>query len=99
MSSKASSGAYEWTLFLLVWPDVKQIEVRDDAVVMRAAIVGDVERIVQLDAASHDGAQPSNQGHSIGHFEGNALVVDTARLRTGSNATCSSSSVSRVEHG
>lgn len=66
------------TPFLMVWPDVKQIEVRDETVVIRAAIVGDVERSVELDVASRAGSKATNQGHSTGYFDGDALVVETA---------------------
>jgi hypothetical protein len=35
---------------------------------------------VYLDQESHDGAVESIQGHSIGHWEGNALVIDTTHF-------------------
>jgi hypothetical protein len=55
------------------------IEVGDDAVVLRENWFG-TERIVDLDIASHDDARYSIQGHSIGHFEGDTLVVETDRF-------------------
>jgi Family of unknown function (DUF6152) len=63
--------------FLMAWPDLKQIELRGNEVVIRAETVDAVERHVQMNATSHAGAEFSNQGHSIGHWDGNALVVDT----------------------
>lgn len=37
-----------------------------------------IERTIHLDQAAHpDGIEPSLPGHSIGHWEGNVLVVDT----------------------
>jgi hypothetical protein len=44
----------------------------------------DVERIVHLDMQTHpaDGARTS-LGHSIGHFEGDTLVVETANYAAG----------------
>jgi hypothetical protein len=43
-------------------------------------LIGDVERVVHIGLDSHDGAEISNQGHSIGRWEGGALVVDTTRF-------------------
>lgn len=62
----------------MIFQALTVIDVHDGVVSIRnAAIVGDVERIVHMNAASHDGAPFSFQGHSIGHWEGDALVVDT----------------------
>jgi hypothetical protein len=55
------------------------IEVRDDVVVFRENWFG-TERTVYLDVASHEGAAFTLHGHSIGRWQGNALVVDTARF-------------------
>lgn len=66
--------------FLMAWPDLKQIEVRDDTTVLRSALIDNVEREIHMNASSHAGAERTNQGHSIGHFEGGVLVVDTAYL-------------------
>ena len=63
--------------FLMTWPDLKQIEVGDRTMVIRAALIDNVERLVRMNAGSHAGATPSSQGHSIGRFEGGVLVVDT----------------------
>jgi len=51
-------------------------------VVLRAAPYGFVnERLVHLDQKAHpEGIAPSVLGHSIGHWEGQTLVVDTAAL-------------------
>lgn len=65
--------------FLMVLPDVKTIEIADDAVRIRSDFE-DVERTVDLRATSHDGAPVSLQGHSIGRWEGDVLVIDTARF-------------------
>lgn len=61
----------------MILPGFRNIEVRADAVVIRGEDAA-VERIVHLDAATHDGAAPSVQGHSIGRWENGTLVVDTA---------------------
>jgi hypothetical protein len=61
----------------MILPGFRSIEIRDDAVVIRGEDAA-VERIVHLNVASHDGAEPSVQGHSIGRWESGVLVVDTA---------------------
>lgn len=44
----------------------------------------DVERIVHLDTDSHPvGGPRSSLGHSIGHFEGDTLVIETANYSEG----------------
>lgn len=63
--------------FLMAWNDLKQIEVGDRTTVIRAALIDNVERVIHMNADSHVGAKPTNQGHSIGRFEGGVLVVDT----------------------
>jgi len=63
---------------LLVAPYLFQIELRDDAVVIRNERFN-AERIIYTDGRGHpaNGALTTNQGHSIGHWEGDTLVVDT----------------------
>ena len=63
----------------MILPGFRSIELRDDAVLIRGEDAA-VERVVHLDVASHDGAAPSVQGHSIGRWEGGTLVVDTAQF-------------------
>jgi hypothetical protein len=60
-------------------PDIKMIEVRDETVLISREWDG-VERTVYMNVDSHDGAVESIQGHSIGHWEGGVLVIDTARF-------------------
>jgi hypothetical protein len=67
---------YNGPIFMMA-PDVKQIEVHDDVVFIRG---DEAERTVYLNQESHDGAVESIQGHSIGHWEGNALVIDTTHF-------------------
>jgi hypothetical protein len=61
------------------FPGFRRIEARDDVVVIRGEDSA-VDRIVHLDVATHDGAAPSLQGHSIGRWENGVLVVDTAQF-------------------
>jgi len=63
----------------MVLPGFKNIEIRDDVVLIRGEDAA-VERVVQLDSTSHDGAALTIQGHSIGSWEGDVLVVDTAHF-------------------
>ena len=58
--------------------DIKSMELRGSEIVIRSEFDG--ERIVHLDRDSHDGAPLSVQGHSIGRWDGGALVVDTRRF-------------------
>lgn len=61
----------------MILPGFRSIELRADAVVIRGEDAA-VERVVHLGVATHDGAMPSVQGHSIGRFDDGTLVVDTA---------------------
>jgi len=86
---KAAAAAYEEGKTLgctpmsspgvMMAPDIKSIELRDDAVVLRRGW-DSAERTIHLNVATHDGAAVSQLGHSIGHFEKNTLVIDTARF-------------------
>jgi hypothetical protein len=62
---------------MMIVPDIKAIELREDSVVIRGEFDG-AERIVHLDRDDHEGATPSIHGHSIGRLDGDALVIDTA---------------------
>ena len=59
--------------------DAKSIEIAPDKVIIRSQFEG-VERIVHMDESSHDGADYSHHGHSIGWWEGDVLVVDTTKF-------------------
>jgi Family of unknown function (DUF6152) len=61
---------------MMIVPDIKSVDVRDDVVVIRGEFDGS-ERVVHLDRNDHEGATPSVQGDSIGRFESGALVIDT----------------------
>jgi hypothetical protein len=63
---------------LSVFDELRTIELGEDKVVLRFDNTGDrVERVVQMTAAHPAGVQPSLQGHSIGRWEGETLVIDT----------------------
>ena len=82
----------------MILPGYRSIEVRDDVVVVRGEDAA-VERVVHLGVATHDGAAPAVQGHSIGHWDGGTLVVDTAQFaphRLGNGAGLPSSAQKRL---
>src|SRR5882672_3859281 len=64
---------------LHVFPDPRTIEVTDTSVVIRTETNGvKQERVVHLDQKSHPaGLEPRVEGHSIGRWESETLVVDT----------------------
>lgn len=63
---------------LMTLPSAVIVE-RDGPEITFRLDVMDAVRIVHLDQAEHpDNLEPSLHGHSIGHFEGDTLVVDTA---------------------
>ena len=62
---------------LMIDPDFKEIELLDSRVIIRGGFAV-AERTVHMNTDSHDGVQPSLQGHSIGHWDGDTLVIDTA---------------------
>lgn len=62
--------------WLMIFTGVHEIDVGDTLVTIRTEY-NTVVRTVHLDLASHDGAPVSHQGHSIGWWEDEVLVVDT----------------------
>jgi hypothetical protein len=71
--------------FLMYVPDLKRITTTDAGITIAGEYDAE-QRTVHLDVANHDGATPSLQGHSIGRWEGETLVIDTAAFadhRTG----------------
>jgi hypothetical protein len=66
------------TPMLTTLPYLNEIEVRGDRVIMRSEFYN-VDRTVYMDGRGHpqNGAR-TTQGHSIGRWEGEVLVVDTA---------------------
>ena len=62
---------------IMMYPTVDTIELGADSVVFNVDWMH-VQRTVYLDGRSHpDSEGPSIQGHSVGHWEGDTLVVDT----------------------
>jgi hypothetical protein len=64
--------------FIAVLDELRTIEVGKDQIVMNFDNTGDrVDRIIHMTAKHPDNVQPSKQGHSIGRWEGETLVIDT----------------------
>jgi len=64
---------------LSIFPDLREIEIGDDTIVMRFEAQGqNQERVVHMNETAHPAdVEPSLVGHSIGRWEGKTLVVDT----------------------
>jgi len=65
--------------WVMIFSGVQEIDVGDTVVSIRTEY-DTVERTVFLNASSHDGAALSYHGHSIGWWEGSALIVDTSHF-------------------
>jgi len=64
--------------FLAVLDEMRSIEIRKNEVVLHFENSGDhVLRTVHMNAKHPAGVKPSRHGHSIGHWEGETLVIDT----------------------
>jgi hypothetical protein len=63
---------------ILVAPYLNEIEIADDVIFIRNERFN-AERVVYMDGRDHpERGERTNLGHSIGHWEGDTLVVDTA---------------------
>lgn len=65
--------------WVMIFPAVHKIEVGTTSVSIRSEY-DTVERTVHMDATTHVGATVTHQGHSIGWWEGDVLVVDTTHF-------------------
>jgi Family of unknown function (DUF6152) len=61
---------------LMVYPVASSVKVDAETVVFDIDWL-DAQRVIRIGAAHPTNLEPSLQGHSIGHWEGGALVVDT----------------------
>jgi len=65
---------------LMLYSNIFEVRVTDDFVEILFEWL-DVERVIQLDDRAHPPADERfHQGHSIGHWEGDTLVVDTGNF-------------------
>lgn len=61
----------------LNWIYLTEVKLGDDAIVIRNEFYG-AERTIYMDGRDHpENGERTNQGHSIGHWEGDTLVIDT----------------------
>ena len=68
----------EPTPFLSILDEVREIEIGEDEVIIRFNNTGDhVTRTIHMNAEHPADVQPSHQGHAIGRWEGETLVIDT----------------------
>ena len=65
--------------FLMVIGDTKTITLGEDEVIIHTELES-AERVIHMNETSHQGAEPSILGHSIGRWEGDVLVIETARF-------------------
>jgi hypothetical protein len=66
---------------LMALPSTVIVELSDSELTFRLDVM-DAERIVHLDQTEHPvQLEPSLHGHSVGHWEGDTLVVDTTAYR------------------
>ena len=78
MNPGANCGKVGAPFFMMV-PDIKNIEMQDDII----RITGDYdggERQIFMNLQNHNGATVSQQGHSIGRWENNTLIIDTTHF-------------------
>jgi hypothetical protein len=83
--------------FSMVLPDVNILAIGETRATIVTGLDG-AERVVHMNAASHDDVPYTNQGHSIGGFEGKALVVDTARFEARPSGNAFALPSSRGKH-
>ena len=68
----------EPTPFLSILDEMREIEIGEDEVIMRFDNTGDrVDRTIYMNAEHPADVEPSRQGHSIGRWAGDTLVIDT----------------------
>jgi hypothetical protein len=78
MSPAADCIPYSAPL-LMIDPDFKQIVVDENVIMIRGGFAP-AERTIHMSTATHDGAGETVQGHSIGRWEGETLVIDTTHF-------------------
>ena len=65
------------TPMLMAMPYLNEIELGGDAIIMRSEFLS-AERTIYMDGRDHpENGTRTNQGHSIGRWEGDVLIVDT----------------------
>jgi hypothetical protein len=70
--------ALETAPYIMIYPVTTTIELGDDVTMIRYD--GYVERIVHMNVDTQNEVQPSLQGHSVGRWDDDALIVETNRF-------------------
>jgi hypothetical protein len=78
MHPGANCVPYSAPVFMLT-PDLKRITKGDGVILIDGEFDG-AQRTVYMNVSTHEGAPVSVQGHSVGRWEGKALVIDTTRF-------------------
>ena len=63
----------------MITPDLKRITESAGVIVIEGEFDG-AQRTIHMGTATHEGAPTSIQGHSIGRWDGNSLVIDTTQF-------------------
>ena len=61
---------------MMIMPDGKRITLGNETITIEGDYDG-IVRTIHMNVITHEGASPSPQGHSIGRWEGDSLVIDT----------------------
>lgn len=64
--------------YVMIFPAGKSIQIGDEITTIRDEL--GMDRNVYMNVTSHDGAQYSDHGHSIGRWDDDVLVVDTTHF-------------------
>ena len=65
--------------WFMIFPSLQRLDIGNSSASIRSEY-GNIERVVHMDVSSHNGAPVTHQGHSIGSWQGETLVVDTAHF-------------------
>jgi hypothetical protein len=85
--------------FLAVLDEMREITVGEDEVVMHFDNSGDhIRRIIHMNVDHPADVQPSYHGHSVGHWEGDTLVIDTVAFEPNASGTAGNVPSSAGKH-
>jgi hypothetical protein len=78
MHPGANCVPYPAPVFMIT-PDLKRISKGDGVILIDGEFDG-AQRTIHMDSSTHEGAPVSVQGHSVGRWEGESLVIDTTHF-------------------
>jgi len=89
----------EPTPFLAVLDELREITIGEDEIIMHFDNTGDhVVRTIHMDAEHPADVQPTLQGHAIGRWEGDTLVIDTIAFEPNESGIAASVPSSAAKH-